>query len=187
MRCVPNCQSASISHCSILLVRGLDQRSPTWCTSTKRSSQQWAASLCLGILCIHSATKKIPTNVDCWRPADLFAPSFLVTVGHQHLGHITVWVWCHGVTSFMTILANFILPWSLSMLYEWSDDNMNDMTVASARLCCNGLRRARCPVEFGMSPKSGWTQRLASFTTARRLQLASPHFKRHLLSCERKL
>ena len=27
----------------------VDQRSPTWCTSTTRSSQQWAASLCLGI------------------------------------------------------------------------------------------------------------------------------------------
>lgn len=79
-------------------------------------------------------------------------------------------------------------PWSLSMVYEWSDNNMNDMNVASsARLCCNGLRRARCPVEFGMSPKSGWTERLASFTTARRLQLASPHFKRHLLFCQRKL
>ena len=79
-------------------------------------------------------------------------------------------------------MSDFIPPWSLSMVYEWSDNNMNDMNVASAaRLCCNGLRRARCPVEFGMSPKSGWTERLASFTTARRLQLASPHFKRHLL------
>lgn len=181
VRCVPNCQSASISHCSILLVRGVDQRSKTWCTSTKRSSQQWATSLCLGILFIHSATKQLPTKVDYWRPADLFAPSFR-TVGHQHLGHKTVWVWCHEswVTSFMIILANFIPPWSLSMVYEWSDNNMNDMNVASsARLCCNGLRRARCPVEFGMSPKSGWTERVASFTTARRLQLASPHFKRH--------